>query len=145
MLTPGAGPAPDGRFLDRLDLSDETRTQIERIRMETDERTGKIHERLAEEVDALRALMDADDADTDEILIQAARVEDLRKEAHLMRLEAIMRVRALLTPDERAELDLLRQELRPRPGSPPRYPGGRPYDRCPDHRDHHRHGHHGGY
>jgi len=145
MLPPGPGGPPDERLLDRLDLSDDTRARIDEIRTEADNRTAKMHEQLADEVDRLQELMDADDADRDEVLTQAARVEDLRKEAHLIRLEAILQVRALLTPEERDQLDAMRAELRSRfcgPKGPG--PAGRPFDRCPDHGDHHRHGHHGG-
>ena len=120
----GPPPVVEPPFLlDRLDLDPRTREQMERIRAEAAEPTESIQARVAEELDRLQELMEEEPFDRDAILAQAAIVEDLRKESHLLRLDAVLRVRALLTPEQREELRKMHRELAPRgprPGGPPR-------------------------
>lgn len=129
-LGPGRGPAADGRLLERLDLDEETRARTGEIRDRADAQSAAIRERIDAALAELRASMDAEDWDPEQILRQAAHVEDLRKEEHLLRLEAVLRVHSLLTPEQRAELRAMREELRPDRR------GDRPYRR--HHRPHHR-------
>ena len=113
--SPPGPPEPALFDLDRLDLDDSTRAQMDAIRVEADEATEAMHERIRDGLERLHSLMEEEPFDRDAIIEHAEVVEDLRKDAHLLRLDAVLQVRALLTPEQREELRGMREELLPGP------------------------------
>jgi Spy/CpxP family protein refolding chaperone len=125
-----AGPPPYGypngfieRHAKRLELSDETvkaiRDVVEKSRLE--------NERLRKEVDhaqaGLRKLLAQDLPDEKAVMEQADKITQLVGEQRKSQLRSAIKVRSMLTPKQRAELDKIRKEQ-----APPRHaaPGGPP-------------------
>jgi Spy/CpxP family protein refolding chaperone len=108
----GPGPIERGleRDADRLGLEANTRAEIRKIareaRTRAEDRRGEL-EKLHQE---LRALLDAPEPDEAAVLAEADRIGALETEMHKDRLRTLLRIRALLTPEQRAELVKIQAE-----------------------------------
>jgi len=124
-----ASPQPYGypngfieRHAQRLGLSDDT---VKNIR-ETVEKSRTENERIRKNVEEaqveLRKLLAADLPDETAVMVQADKITALVGEQRKNQLRALIKVRSLLTPAQRAELDKIRKE-QPAPrrgaGGPP--------------------------
>jgi Spy/CpxP family protein refolding chaperone len=127
---PGAAPQPYGypngfieRHAKRLELSDET---VKAIR-DVAEKSRVDNERLRKEVDhaqaGLRKLLAQDLPDEKAVMAQADKITELVGEQRKSQLRSAIKVRSMLTPKQRAELDKIRKEQTPPrhggPGAPP--------------------------
>lgn len=128
---PGPGPYgyayPSGfieRHAKRLELSDET---VKALRAEI-EKSRRENERLRKEVEAaqlgLRKLLEQDLPDEKAVMAQADKITSLVGEQRKNQLRSAIKVRGMLTPKQRAELEKIRKEqlLAPRragAGGPP--------------------------
>jgi len=120
------GPPPIERVLERhaerLGLSDEVAAEIRRL-SETERQQGEVlRRRLRVLHDEMRALLSADAPDEARVMEQAERIGLAEIEARKHRLSGMLRVRGLLTKEQRAELVEIHAEERPR---------SRPRDRPP--------------
>jgi len=98
------------RHADRLDLDAETRAGIREIALAA---RGE-SEVLREEVQALRSelhrLLSAQEPDVPRIMELADRLGEKKTELRKHRLRTMLRIRALLTPEQRAELVEIHRE-----------------------------------
>jgi Spy/CpxP family protein refolding chaperone len=105
----------------RLGLSDETvaamRETIEKSRAENE----KLRARVETEQANMRKLLDKDVPDEAAVMTQAEKIGDLMVEQRKNQLRAMIKMRSMLTPEQRAELDKIRGEhpLRREGGGPP--------------------------
>lgn len=104
--TAGPGPIERGleRDVERLGLDAETRAEIRKMARDARSRAVERRGELDEVRDELRALLDAPEPDEAAVLAQADRIGALETEMHKDRLRTLLRIRALLTPEQRAEL-----------------------------------------
>jgi Spy/CpxP family protein refolding chaperone len=114
---PPPGPPPE-RFIEehaeRLGLSDET---LETLREIVDESRGRgralrVELRYAHE--KMRELLSQEEPDESAVMKQAEAIGELELEERKNRLRATLRIRALLTPEQREELVRIREEERGR-------------------------------
>ncbi len=136
----GPGGHEPGRLndehADELGLDPETREAIQRIVDDSRQDAEGFREDLHALHDAMRTLLSQDDPDEASVMQQAETLGKVETEMHKHRLSTLLAVRALLTPEQRAELTRIREEMRgerrgrggPRrgPGPPPGFgPGER--------------------
>lgn len=123
---PRGGPPPlEGvleRHQDRLGLDAETRSRINEIALGSRARLDAYHQELRALHDEMRRLLAQEDPDEAAVLAQAEAIGRAEIEAHKEHLRAMLHVRALLTPEQRAELVKIREEEQARGG-----PGGRAF------------------
>jgi Spy/CpxP family protein refolding chaperone len=134
---PTAGPPGYGyqtgfieRQAKRLELSDET---VKALRAEVEKSRGE-NERIRKEVEAaqlgLRKLLEQDLPDEKAVMDQADKITALVGEQRKNQLRSAIKVRSMLTPKQRAELEKIRKEqaAAPRRGGPGGHggPGGPP-------------------
>lgn len=123
------GPGPGGmidRYAERLGLDDGTRAKIREIAGESRRRGEAIKERLERAHDEMRGLLSRDAPDEAAVMRQAEVISALELEERKSRLRSMLRIRALLTPDQRAELVRILERERPRRRDrPPPGPPGR--------------------
>lgn len=127
---PGGGPhrgGPGGhhgppidrileRHAERLGLDDETRERVREISEESRQASEGIHEQMRALHEALRAALEADEPDEDAVMDLAEDIGDLRTQGTQQRLRTMLRIRAELTPEQRAQLVEIREERRERRG-----------------------------
>ena len=109
----GRGPH-EGRFLeehaDRLGLDQETRDQI-RAKLEASRAESEpLRERVHEGYRAIRELLMQDAPERDEVMKLVEELGELRTELGKLRLATLLEVRALLTPEQRAEMIAIHEE-----------------------------------
>lgn len=101
------------RHAEQLGLDAETQAALAHIL----EESGARHQELREEERAareqLRALLSAPETDRAAVLAQAEILDALRSRSHRSRLDAILRIHELLTPEQRAALVAIRAAERP--------------------------------
>jgi Spy/CpxP family protein refolding chaperone len=113
----GAGPdeqrPPGGlikRNAERLGLKGDALAAVQAVV----EASGARHEQLLKELDAarneMRGLLSKPVPDSAEVMAQADAIGAIETALHKNRLQAIMQIRALLTPEQRTELLRLREE-----------------------------------
>lgn len=107
------GPIPIEVLEEKLDLDAETVAAIEVVREDVRDELDKLEVELLAAEQEMRGQFTADEVDPATAMEKAERVEDLRKEIHLTRLECRLRTAALLTPEQRDDLQQLRAD---RPG-----------------------------
>ncbi|MGH0028447.1 MAG: Spy/CpxP family protein refolding chaperone [Myxococcota bacterium] len=102
------GPPPIERVLEKhaeqLGLDEATREQIEAIAAEARPESEALRETLRERHDELRRLLSEDAPDEDAVMAQAERIGAAEVALQKSRLRTMLRIRALLTPEQRAEL-----------------------------------------
>lgn len=111
---PRGGPHDGGRFIerhaDRLGLDEAARAAITEISDATREREAELREQLDAAYDALRAALDAESPDEASVMQRAEEIHALELESHRNRLAAMLKIRSLLTPEQRRELIAIRGE-----------------------------------
>ncbi len=101
------------RHAERLGLDADTQAALARILEESGGQYRELEEEERAERGEFRALMSVPEPDRDAILAQADVLDALRSRAHRSKLDAILRIRELLTPEQRAQLIEIRNEERP--------------------------------
>jgi Spy/CpxP family protein refolding chaperone len=122
---PGSFPAgrPEARLIERnaeeLGLDAETVAAVKKLADESREEEKKVLEATGEAWTRMRELLDQELPDEAALLEQAALISRASGEAQKRRVLLTLRVRALLTPEQRAKFMELRKTARPpRPGGP---------------------------
>jgi Spy/CpxP family protein refolding chaperone len=113
---PGRGGAPLSRIesrIETLDLDSETRNAIYAILDEARATHREHRSEVREAKEGLRALLEQDEPDEGAVMEQAEVIGALRTEARKHGLRTLLKVHALLTPEQRASL---RETMRDRGG-----------------------------
>jgi Spy/CpxP family protein refolding chaperone len=102
---PGNPPMMQGRMrggdrMARLNLTEEQRAQVDRIREETRRASWNAMGQIMTERHQLRELMRQDKVDPNAVVEQQKKIDDLRREVLKNRLEGRNRVMAMLTPEQ---------------------------------------------
>jgi Spy/CpxP family protein refolding chaperone len=95
-----------------LGLDDATRQAIDEIVDESRERARGLHAELRDLHREMRDLLSQDAPDESAVMQQAEAIGEAETELHKHRLGALIRIRALLTEEQRAELARIREEAR---------------------------------
>lgn len=113
------------RHAGRLGLDERTRTEVRGIADAAREESRDVEAGLRTLHDEMRKLLDQEAPDLDGVLRQADRIGASETELSKLRLRTMLRIRGLLTPEQRQELVRIHEERRrkrgqgPPPGSPP--------------------------
>ena len=102
------------RHAERLDLDAPTRARIEEISRQALERGREHAEKLRALYREQGELLDREPPDEAAILRQVERIGAMRLESEKLRLRTLLRIRALLTPEQRRRLLEMHREERPR-------------------------------
>ena len=117
---PPSGGPPGGHGLghliaehaDELGLDEETLEAIQRIVVDAHQDAAGLRGELHALHDAMRTLLSQDDPDEASVMQQAETLGKVKTEMHKHRLSTLLAVRALLTPDQRAQLTRIHEEMR---------------------------------
>jgi len=112
---PPGPPGPEGlieEHADRLDLDDETRAAVRALVDESHERAAELHEDHRKARRALRDLLSQDSPDEATVMKQAELLGAIETEMHKHRLQTLLRIHTLLTPEQREEMMAIRRERR---------------------------------
>jgi len=110
---PPGGPGPEGfleEHADRLGLDDDTRAAIRAIVDESRARAAELHDDHREARRALRDLLEQDSPDEAAVMKQAELLGAIETQLRKHRLQALLRIHALLTPEQRKEMMALHRE-----------------------------------
>ena len=127
LAQPAAGRFPPGRpearliegNPEKLGLDEATVAAVKKLADESREQEKKVLEATGAAWTRMRELLDQELPDEAALLEQAALISRASSEAHKRRLQTTLRVRSLLTPEQRAKFLELRKTARPpRPGGP---------------------------
>jgi Spy/CpxP family protein refolding chaperone len=99
---------------DRIGLDDETRQAIEAIVDESRAQGQELREQLEGLHEEMRDLLDQETPDEATVMQQADAIGKLETELHKHRLRAMIKIRALHTPEQLEELAEIREETRER-------------------------------
>jgi Spy/CpxP family protein refolding chaperone len=109
------GPGPHG-FLEehaaQLGLDDGTRGAIDEIVDESQERARELRRELRGLHREMRDLLSQETPDEVAVMQQAEAIGQAETELHKYRLQTLIKIRALLTDEQRAELSRIREETR---------------------------------
>jgi len=97
------------KVLDQLNLSSEQSTQIEAIHDSKKQESETLHEQVKAQKEAMRDLF-ASDASDSELLQQHQEIQNLKQQIGTNRFEGMLEIRAVLTPEQKAQLTELMQE-----------------------------------
>jgi Spy/CpxP family protein refolding chaperone len=117
---PGRGMGLE-RDLDQLGLSKETRASVQKILDDAKPQAEQLRTQIRSAHEKMRGLLDKDPVDESAVMAQADEVGKLMTEDRKLHLSTLIHVRALLTPEQRAQLTKLMQEHGP---GGPHGPGG---------------------
>ena len=120
-------PEP-GRFFEehaeRLDLDEKTRDAIHSIVEQSKPKADELRGKLRESHRALRTLLSEEEPDEKAVMKQSDRIGKLETQNHKHRLTTMLKIRKLLSLEQRAELEAVRREARRRSGA------DRPIEEC---------------
>jgi Spy/CpxP family protein refolding chaperone len=108
------GPPPVeilGAEAERLGLDQDTRTHIRAIVEESRAEADALRRQTGEAREEMRRLLSSPEVEESAVMKQAETVGALELEEHKNWLRAMLRIRALLTPEQRQKLIELREEL----------------------------------
>lgn len=111
---PGFGRGRQGRrgqIMEALDLSQEQKNELQSIRNQYQPRIQDKQKTLFEARQSLREMM-IDDTASSEVRRQHQQVQTLRQDMSDLRFESMLKMRNVLTPDQREEFAELMQERR---------------------------------
>ena len=112
----GPGGRAPGRMIDehadQLGLDEETREAIHQVVDDSRKDARGFHRELRALHDAMRTLLSQDDPDEAAVMQQAETIGKVETEMQKHRLSTLLAIRALLTPEQRAELARIREETR---------------------------------
>jgi len=97
---------------DELGLDEDTREAIHGVVDGSRADARKLRRELRGLHDAMRTLLSQDDPDEAVVMKQAETIGKVETEMHKHRLSTLLAIRALLTPEQRAELTRIREETR---------------------------------
>ena len=100
------------RHAGRLGLDERTRTEIRGIADAAREESRDVEAGLQTLHDEMRKLLDQEAPDLDGVLRQADRIGVIETELNKLRLRSMLRIRGLLTPEQRQELVRIHEERR---------------------------------
>lgn len=100
--------------LAELDLSSDQEEKINAILEEASDRRKQMRALLHEEFERLHALLEHEPPDESAILAQVERVGGLKTERHKAMMRTLLRIRAVLTPEQRRKLIEMRRFHHPR-------------------------------
>ena len=103
----GAPHGPDrciARHADELGVDDATVAKIEEIVAASREEAKPLHDAVRAARDEMRALLDADQPDEAAVMAQSDKVSAATAAMHKHRLATLLKIRALLTPEQRDKL-----------------------------------------
>lgn len=103
-----------------LDLSDEQLTAIKSEMQESQKRFLDLRWQIEKEMETMEVLLNQDKADEKQVVAQLDKVLDIEREIKRARLVMLIRVKDLLTPEQKAKLADVKEKLRPRPSPPAR-------------------------
>lgn len=110
---PGRGPAGFiEEYTEQLGLDDETRGAIGGIVDESRERARELHEELRGLHREMHDLLSEENPDEAAVMQQAEAIGQAETELHKHRIGALIKIRAMLTDEQRAELIRVREETR---------------------------------
>ena len=92
------------RLTNKLDLDDDTRASVLAVIEAGRERTRDARKELKAAHVQMHGLLQADQSDEAEVLAQVERIGTLRTALNKQRMQTMLRVRALLSPEQRAAL-----------------------------------------
>jgi Spy/CpxP family protein refolding chaperone len=95
---------------ERLGLSDETRAAIQTIVDDSHARAATLHDEHREARQALRDLLSQDTPDEATVMAQAEELGRIETALSRHRLATMLRIRALLSPEQRSQLLEIRRE-----------------------------------
>jgi Spy/CpxP family protein refolding chaperone len=98
------------RHADRLGLDAETRAEIDRLVSAARPESDALRDQLRALQDEMRALLSRDVPDEEAVMTQAERIGDVETAMQKKQLRSMLRIRALLTPEQRAELVRIHEE-----------------------------------
>lgn len=101
------------RHAEELGLDAETRTALAAIVAESDAEEQALRGELRASYQRMRALLSTPELDRAAIEAQAAVLDGLHARSHRQRLDAVLRINELLTPEQRARLVEIRERDRP--------------------------------
>ncbi len=111
------------RQAERLGLDAATKAKVDEVVDAAQPEMEKLRERLQKENQTMGELLAQDAPALDTVMKQADAIGNSETELQKLRLRTLLKVRALLTPEQRAELLKMQQDRRghrgPRPGGPP--------------------------
>jgi Spy/CpxP family protein refolding chaperone len=99
---------------ERLGLSDETRAAIETILADSHTRAATLHDEHREARRALKDLLSQDAPDESTVMARADEIGRIETALSKHRLATLLRIRALLSPEQRGQLLEIRREKRAR-------------------------------
>lgn len=97
------------KILEQLDLTSEQSTQIQAIHDSNKQENETVREQLKTEKEALHELF-ASDASDSELIQQHQEIQSLKQAFGTSRFETMLEIRALLTPEQKAQMNELMQE-----------------------------------
>ncbi len=113
---PGGPPPPFEAMLERhaerLGLEPAARSEIRSIAIAARDEARGLERRVRELHDELRTLLDQEKPDLEATLGQAERIGSAETDLHKLRLRTMLRIRDLLTPEQRRELVRIHEERR---------------------------------
>lgn len=105
---PSARHAPPGsrleRLIEELGLDTQTLAQVDALIDASRDKKRTLRRQLREARKHMRSLLEAEEPQETELLEQADRIGGLRTELRKEQLKTMLRVRALLSPEQRAKL-----------------------------------------
>jgi Spy/CpxP family protein refolding chaperone len=117
---------------ERLGLSDETRQAIEAIVEESHARAAALHDEHRDARQALKDLLSQDSPDEAAVMGQAEALGRVETDLSKHRLGTMLRIRALLTPEQRSQLLEIRREKHARKEAMREACAGEIQQWCPD-------------
>lgn len=100
---PGRGGFPD-QLLEKVGVDQTTREEIATISKKSQVRAGELHEQIHTGRENLRSLLEQDAPKSDLVMKKVEEIGAIETEATKHRLTTMLSIRALLTPEQRAEL-----------------------------------------
>jgi Spy/CpxP family protein refolding chaperone len=126
-----SGRDPGGwieRHADELGLDDATLAEVEAIVEQSREEGRTIREEHRAARDAMHEMLEQDEPDVAAVMRQTEVIGEIDVRKHKHRLATMLAIRAKLTPEQRAKLSELREEMRDRRGKHHRKHGTRHRD-----------------
>jgi len=107
---PGGHSGPLEQITEELDLDAETREAVQGIIDETHKEAEALHSEVREAKEKLHKLLAQDEPDEAAVMAHVESLGELETQAHKFRIGTILRIRSLLTPEQRNELTQMRKE-----------------------------------
>jgi periplasmic protein CpxP/Spy len=101
------------QLLQKLNLSSEQSEQIKTIRQQSETAGENIEQQMRSQHEQMKSLL-ASNADTEQIRAQYQKTQELHQEAGNNRFETMLRIREVLTSEQRAEIAELMEQNRSR-------------------------------